>query len=339
MVSDTPARNGDASSVIDAFLGAGPGNLPLSYERLHIDVSGPESAHPVVVLHGWGSSARLMSPVAATLSSDFFVHNIDMPGHGLSPQPPAPCGLEEQASLVRQYIEDKLSPPVILFGHSNGGRIGLYLASRPDTAHLIDKLVLVSPSGIRPNRGPAYYFKSNLAKLLKLPTRFLRGRFKEHVMDWLTHSLVWKMLGSSDYNALTGTMRQSFVATVSEIARVSDPVTGLFDVELRFDAAPVGLVSGLIARIELSPAAGVTHTLTYIPIGALVQADGNRASVFVVADDTARKRDVEVAFIAADSVALAAGVAPGDAVVSDGALYLDDGEHIRILATGEPDSR
>ena len=215
MVSDTPARNGDASSVIDAFLGAGPGNLPLSYERLHIDVSGPESAQPVVVLHGWGSSARLMSPVAATLSSDFFVHNIDMPGHGLSPQPPAPCGLEEQASLVRQYIEDKLSPPVILFGHSNGGRIGLYLASRPDTAHLIDKLVLVSPSGIRPNRGPAYYFKSNLAKLLKLPTRFLRGRFKEHVMDWLTHSLVWKMLGSSDYNALTGTMRQSFVATVN----------------------------------------------------------------------------------------------------------------------------
>jgi RND family efflux transporter MFP subunit len=142
--------------------------------------------------------------------------------------------------------------------------------------------------------------------------------------------------GTAQLDAFPG---KSFVATVSEIARVSDPVTGLFDVELRFDAAPVGLVSGLIARIELSPAAGVTHTLTYIPIGALVQADGNRASVFVVADDTARKRDVEVAFIAADSVALAAGVAPGDAVVSDGALYLDDGEHIRILATGEPDSR
>jgi pimeloyl-ACP methyl ester carboxylesterase len=34
-------------------------------------------------------------------------------------------------------------------------------------------------------------------------------------MDWLRHSLVWRVLGSSDYNALDGVMRETFVKTVN----------------------------------------------------------------------------------------------------------------------------
>jgi hypothetical protein len=38
-----------------------------------------------------------------------------------------------------------------------------------------------------------------------------------------------------------------------------------------------------------------------------------------------------VAFITADSIALESGIAKGEAVVTDGALYLENGEAVEIL--------
>ena len=34
-------------------------------------------------------------------------------------------------------------------------------------------------------------------------------------LDWLRHSLVWRLLGSSDYRSLQGPMRETFVRTVN----------------------------------------------------------------------------------------------------------------------------
>lgn len=227
MVSDRAASISTPKSAENASSN-GRTATPFTYSKLHIDVSGPSDAKPVVVLHGWGSSAHLMSPVANALADQYWVHNIDMPGHGMSPVPPIPVGLVEQAALVESYIRDTFSTPVTLFGHSNGGRISLYLASRAESAALIDRMILVSPSGIRPRRGLKYYFKSSVAKTLKFPVRLLPGKLNAAVMDWLTHSLVWRLLGSSDYNALKGTMRQSFVNTVNyfvddAVARITCP--------------------------------------------------------------------------------------------------------------------
>jgi multidrug efflux pump subunit AcrA (membrane-fusion protein) len=41
---------------------------------------------------------------------------------------------------------------------------------------------------------------------------------------------------------------------------------------------------------------------------------------------------VRVAFIAPEAVAVAEGLRPGDTVVTDGSLYLEDGERIEIAA-------
>ena len=69
-----------------------------------------------------------------------------------------------------------------------------------------------------------------------------------------------------------------------------------------------------------------------MPIGAVIEADGDRAAVFVVGDGVARRRAVRVAFIAPDAVALSEGLAPGETVVTDGALYLQDGERIEVVS-------
>ena len=70
--------------------------------------------------------------------------------------------------------------------------------------------------------------------------------------------------------------------------------------------------------------------LTRTPAGALVEADGGRASIFVLDGDVARRRDVQGAFIDGAEVALRAGLAPGTTVITAGAAYLDDGARVVI---------
>lgn len=124
---------------------------------------------------------------------------------------------------------------------------------------------------------------------------------------------------------------RAIAGTLTEIATAADDRSGLFPVEVRFDSQPVVLASGLVAKLRLYPAAGKSKQLTYIPVGALVEGNGARASVFVVTGERVKRQDVHVAFIESAGVALSDGVAPGERVVTDGALYLQDEDRIEIV--------
>ena len=199
------------------------------YEQLHLDETGPADGPAVLLLHGWGSSARLMQPLTEALADRCHVFNLDLPGHGLSPPPPEPWGVEEHAALVRRLLAERIAAPTTIVGHSNGGRISLFLAGSDDPPPEIARLVLISPSGVPPRRPASYYLKKYTAKTLKAPFQLLPGRLREFGLDWLRHSLVWRLLGSSDYRALDGVMRETFVRTVNtyvddRLARVAVPV-------------------------------------------------------------------------------------------------------------------
>jgi RND family efflux transporter MFP subunit len=125
---------------------------------------------------------------------------------------------------------------------------------------------------------------------------------------------------------------RSFSGVITEIASAADEKTGLFPIEVRLDRAPVTLATGLVAKLSLAPASARATTLTYVPIGAVVEGDRDRASVFVAEADHVRRRPVRIAFIGAEDVALASGLGPGERVVTDGALYLTDGERIEVVA-------
>jgi RND family efflux transporter MFP subunit len=123
---------------------------------------------------------------------------------------------------------------------------------------------------------------------------------------------------------------QTMSGTVVEIASAADERSGMFSIEVQFDSPPPRLVSGLVARLRLAPTTEAP-SLTYVPMAALVEGDGDRASVFVVDGGKALRRDVRVAFITADSIAIESGIASGEAVVTDGALFLENGESVEIL--------
>jgi RND family efflux transporter MFP subunit len=121
-------------------------------------------------------------------------------------------------------------------------------------------------------------------------------------------------------------------AHLTEIAGAADERSGLFQVEARIEPAAESaqrLVTGMVARMTLRPAAGDVRKLVYVPVAAVLDADSGKAAVFVADHGVAHRHAVDVAFITADGVALRSGLAAGDEVVTAGAAWLDDGDAIR----------
>ncbi len=184
-------------------------------DQIHVEVTGPEKGAPVVMLHGWGSSAALMRPLAQALQDTLRIYNVDLPGHGETPPPQTAWGVPDYAGLVHRLIQERIGKAVHIVGHSNGGRIALYMASEKNMAPAIKSLALISPSGVKRTRTLSYYVRSWTARLLKAPFHILPGKMKEYGLEWLRHTLVWSWLASSDYSQLKGVMRDTFVKTVN----------------------------------------------------------------------------------------------------------------------------
>jgi multidrug efflux system membrane fusion protein len=122
---------------------------------------------------------------------------------------------------------------------------------------------------------------------------------------------------------------REFAGRVTRIGAAADPVTGTYEVEIALDEGGT-LAAGLVGRVEIRPARGAPATL--VPIEAVLEADGDEATVYTLSPDgkRARRQRVTVAFIQGDRVALAGGLSGAARVLTDGAAYLDDGAAVRV---------
>jgi RND family efflux transporter MFP subunit len=129
------------------------------------------------------------------------------------------------------------------------------------------------------------------------------------------------------FDALSG---REFTGRVTRLGAAADPRTGTYEVEISLDRAG-DLAAGLIGRVEIRPARGLPATL--VPIEAVLEADADLATVFVLSagGDRAERRRVTVAFMAGDRVAIAGGLEGVAQVLTDGAAYLDDGAAVRVM--------
>ena len=98
--------------------------------RIAYQVSGPESAPPIVLLHALGADMRMWEPQREALEADHRVVRLDLRGHGASDAPPGPYTVELLAEDVLAVCEDIGLPRFHLCGLSLGGLVALWLASR-----------------------------------------------------------------------------------------------------------------------------------------------------------------------------------------------------------------
>ncbi|MBL0937598.1 MAG: efflux RND transporter periplasmic adaptor subunit [Gemmatimonadaceae bacterium] len=140
--------------------------------------------------------------------------------------------------------------------------------------------------------------------------------------------------------------QKKFGARVVLVGRSADPRTGTYSVELSLrdaDALPSGLVGQ--AQVHVRAAAGTKNTaVSTLPADALLEADGDSASVYLVRSDAtapgklvAERLRVEVAGIEGDRVRVR-GVPAEARVVTRGAPYVTPGAPVRIVTRATLDS-
>jgi RND family efflux transporter MFP subunit len=124
---------------------------------------------------------------------------------------------------------------------------------------------------------------------------------------------------------------QSFDAVVSLINEAADPVSGLYQVEVKIAPGGRKLATGLVATVEIIPAQ--TQKLKSIPIEAIVEGSGSNAFVFVADNDSAsvKKIPVQIAYLSDDKAIIAAGLENVRNVITAGSAFLTESSTIKVV--------
>lgn len=129
------------------------------------------------------------------------------------------------------------------------------------------------------------------------------------------------------FDALPG---RSFQGRVTEIGAAAARGTGTYAVEVRLADADA-LAAGMVGRVELFPSAGTTTSV--VPVEAVLEADGDEATVFALSEDGghARRMRVRVALLDDGRVAVTRGLDGIGSVITAGAAWLMDGDAVRVV--------
>lgn len=132
---------------------------------------------------------------------------------------------------------------------------------------------------------------------------------------------------------------RSFAGRVSNIASSADAATGTFAVEVRVEPAGTPFVQGLVARVALAPKDAGTSTV--VPVAALIEANGNEASVFVLdpVRRVVRRVAIHIGRMSEGEVEVLDGLEAGTPVVVEGAAFLENGDSVRVAADAEAVAR
>lgn len=203
----------------------------------------------VVALHGWWRSGNDFTDVLSGLDA-LAIH---LPGFGISPEPSEVWGSDRYADEVADAISG--FPPVILLGHSFGGRVAVRLAAQHP--QLVRGIVLTGVPLLRltPAPRPAFGYRMvrQLAKIgLISPARLEAEKHRR---------------GSADYRAANGVMRDILVKVIGEdyrqdLATIDVPVRmvwGQYDTAAPADAGQAA--SALIQSSTFHQVAGAGHLL------------------------------------------------------------------------------
>jgi pimeloyl-ACP methyl ester carboxylesterase len=215
---------------------------------------GSRDADPrVVALHGWARTRADLLPVLDGLDG----LALDLPGFGASPPPPRPWGSRDYAELLAPLVA-AAPQPLVLVGHSFGGRVAVQLAAlQPDRLAglvLTGTPNLVRLPGAASARPPLGY------RLARAAHR--RGLLSEARMERLRRSH-----GSADYRAASGVMRDVLVTVVNEdyaqlLPRIEAPVTLVWaEHDTAAPLAPAQAAAALLPRAQLHVVAGAGHLL------------------------------------------------------------------------------
>ncbi len=151
----------------------------------------------VVLLHGWGQNIQMMEPLINGLKNKK-VLILDLPGFGQSDEPETIWKIEDYAEFINKFVNKLGFKKCSIIGHSFGGKIGLYYASKYDTEKLV---VFGSP------------YKKEISKL-SFKTKLLK-KIKRLIPNQKLIEFAKKHTGSIDYRSSSPKMREILTSHVN----------------------------------------------------------------------------------------------------------------------------
>lgn len=173
----------------------------------------------IIFLHGWGGDHSHWQGLAESLSLYRRVVMLDLPGFGKSPEPSPLWGTREYSQAVAALIEEKLTSPVDIIGHSFGGKVALHLSAQ--YPQLVNRLILIGAPVLRVRRSTGVYLKIILAKCIRYFSQVgvKRGKLESCSLSGGWRNWCQKMierLGSADWRRASPIMRQILSRVVNE---------------------------------------------------------------------------------------------------------------------------
>lgn len=178
--------------------------LEYPIDSTHYRRSRPDSP-TIFILHGWGSSSERWAGVIELLShAGYDVLAPDLPGFGQSVPPPVPWNVEEYAAWASAFLDSLNVRPLLIVGHSFGGRVAIRLLQQhPDLAQ---GLVLCASSGLKHPKT----LKQRIANFAAQAGKRLFSFSPLAPLQTLARRALYRSIGEYDYYRTSGIMRETF---------------------------------------------------------------------------------------------------------------------------------
>ncbi|GGZ26125.1 hydrolase [Streptomyces olivaceoviridis] len=219
-----------------------------------------ERGPTLVFAHYWGGSAGTWDEVVRRLPPEQATVRFDQRGWGTSRQLPGPYHLDRLADDLLRVVEECVTGPFVLVGHSMGGKVGQLVAARRP-AGLIGA-VLVAPAPARPAPAVTEEYRQALSHAYDSP---------ESVGHALDHVLTAVSVPAPVRDAI---VRDSLAAAPE--ARTEWPLRGIaqdITEQARHIRVPVAVLAGEHDKVE-PPAVLRACLLPYVPHATLTTVPG-----------------------------------------------------------------
>ena len=192
-------------------------NLDVHYKYFH----GSKNLWNVLILHGRGGSSDSRVKVAEKLAEQGYdIYIPDLPGFGKTVMDKV-YTVDEYSKLVENFVAKLNIWPVILIGHSNGGRISIRMTKNKIIQ--TKKLFLIASAGIKPKKTLKKIFFEKIAKIFKIFQKF----------PWYSffRKIIYKLIWGHDYLGVKDDFtKQTFLNMIDsdqkdEISQIDLPTT------------------------------------------------------------------------------------------------------------------
>lgn len=136
-------------------------------------------------------------------------------------------------------------------------------------------------------------------------------------------------IGQKAVVTLDGFPGESFDAAVFRKSQAADAALGSFQIELRLNMKNSKPAVGMFGKAEIK--ADKAEDFIIIPYNSLVEADGNKAFVFVVENNKVKRQPVTINNFEKDKVSIKEGLQETDQIVISNSAYLNEQSTIKII--------